>query len=177
MSKRQRDFGPSDVVEVLGWLEGAGLCVWVDGGWGHDAVLGEQTRRHDDLDLIVDSDESARLIVALTEHGFTVTERDSPDAFVLEDADGRQVDVHCVRFDTAGNGLYRMSSGEDWPFPAGGLKGRGTIGGRGVRCMTPEQQVLCKIGEFEPTEADFQDLRLLHGRFGVEIPQMYRNRA
>ncbi len=176
MSKKTRDLTASDVVEILGWLEDADLNVWLDGGWGHDAVLGEQTRQHDDLDLIADSDECPRLITALTQHGFAVTERDSSDAFVLEDGAGRQVDVHCARFDAAGNGLYRMSNGEDWPFPAKGLRGEGTIGDRPVRCMTPQQQVLCKTGDFEPSEADFQDVRLLHQRFGVEIPRMYRDK-
>ncbi len=173
MSKRQRDLRASDVVEILERLEAAEVNVWLDGGWGHDAVLGEQTRQHDDLDLIVASEESARLIAVLREHGLVLTEHGS-DAFVLEDADGRQVDVHCARFDAAGNGLYRMSNGEDWSFPAEALRGSGSIGGRPVRCLTPEHQVLCKTGAFEPSEADFQDVRLLHERFGVEIPRMYR---
>lgn len=177
MSKLHRDLGVSDVVEVLAWLEGAQLDIWVDGGWGHDAILGEQTRQHDDLDLIADRDQSSRLIAALTEHGFAVTERDSADAFVLEDARGRQVDVHCVRFDAAGNGLYRMRNGEDWPFPVEGLQGQGSIGDKPVRCMTPEQQVVCKTDGFKPSEADIQDVRLLHERFGVEVPPMYRDQV
>lgn len=144
MSKSQRDLGASDVVEILGWLEEAQLNVWIDGGWGHDAVLGEQTRRHDDLDLIADREDSERLIAALTERGFAVTERDSSDAFVVEDGDGRQVDIHCVRFDAEGNGAYRMRNGEDWPFPAEALQGHGSIGGRPLRCLTPEHQVVCK---------------------------------
>ncbi len=174
MSKRQRDLGASDVVEILEWLEDAQLNVWVDGGWGHDAVLDAQTRRHDDLDLIADRHDSERLIAALTGRGFALTERDSPDAFVLEDRNGRQVDVHCIRRDDAGNGWYRLRDGEEWPFPAETLVGRGSIGGRPVRCLTPEYQVVCKTGDFEPSETDFQDVRLLHERFGVEIPQMYQ---
>src|SRR2546422_5781430 len=43
----------SDVVEVLDRLDGAGIEASLDGGWGVDALLGEQTRPHDDLDLIV----------------------------------------------------------------------------------------------------------------------------
>src|SRR5258708_7387144 len=27
--------------------------VWIDGGWGVDALLGHQTRKHDDLDVAV----------------------------------------------------------------------------------------------------------------------------
>jgi lincosamide nucleotidyltransferase A/C/D/E len=177
MSKGDRDFGVSDVIELLEWLEEADVDLWLDGGWGHDAVLGEQTRRHDDLDLFIDCEHSPRLIAALEAHGFAVTERSSPDAFVLEDANGRQVDVHCARFDALGNGLYRMTNGEDWPLPAEGLRGRGTIGGRRVRCMTPELQMRCKIGDFEPSTADYQDVRLLHERFGVQRPAMYRSDA
>jgi hypothetical protein len=30
----------TDVLEVLGRLEAAGLAVWVDGGWGVDALVG-----------------------------------------------------------------------------------------------------------------------------------------
>jgi len=38
-----------DVVEILGWLDGGDVAVWLDGGWGVDALVGEQTRDHDDL--------------------------------------------------------------------------------------------------------------------------------
>jgi hypothetical protein len=27
--------------------------IWLDGGWGVDALVGEQTREHEDLNLIV----------------------------------------------------------------------------------------------------------------------------
>lgn len=124
---------------------------------------------------MVDSEHSARLSTTLEAHGFAITERASPDAFVLEDTGGRQVDVHSARFDAQGNGRYRMKNREDWPLPAEGLQGRGTIGDRRVRCMTPELQMLCKTGDFEPNPADYQDVRLLHERFGVEIPAMYHS--
>ncbi len=42
-------------VELLGQLEEAGVQVWVDGGWGVDALIGYQTREHDDLDLVIPS--------------------------------------------------------------------------------------------------------------------------
>lgn len=43
------------VLEIISALEAADLCCWVDGGWGIDALVGEQTRPHKDLDLVVDS--------------------------------------------------------------------------------------------------------------------------
>jgi hypothetical protein len=36
----------SDVVVVLDQLERAGLVVWLDGGWGVDALLGYRGRPH-----------------------------------------------------------------------------------------------------------------------------------
>lgn len=42
----------SDVAVVLDRLEDAKIEAWLEGGWGVDALLGKQTRTHDDLDLI-----------------------------------------------------------------------------------------------------------------------------
>ncbi len=49
-----------DVLEIVHRLEGAGVVVWLDGGWGVDALLGRQTRPHDDVDVIIffDSENS-----------------------------------------------------------------------------------------------------------------------
>jgi Aminoglycoside-2''-adenylyltransferase len=43
-----------DVLEVLNALEQAGVSVWIDGAWGVDALVGEETRPHTDLDLALD---------------------------------------------------------------------------------------------------------------------------
>jgi hypothetical protein len=44
----------TDVHEVLGALDDAGVPVWVDGGWGVDALVRMQSREHGDLDLAID---------------------------------------------------------------------------------------------------------------------------
>jgi hypothetical protein len=46
-------FAADDVVRILGRLEEAQIDAWLHGGWGVDALLGKQTRPHEDLDLIV----------------------------------------------------------------------------------------------------------------------------
>src|SRR5207247_10666750 len=43
----------ADVLGVLAALDGRGIPAWLDGGWGIDALLGEQTRPHEDVDLVV----------------------------------------------------------------------------------------------------------------------------
>ena len=60
----------ADVVEILGWLGAASADVWLDGGWGVDALVGEQTREHKDLDLIVRDAHEHRMRDVLATHGF-----------------------------------------------------------------------------------------------------------
>jgi lincosamide nucleotidyltransferase A/C/D/E len=159
----------NDVVEVLDALERAGIAVWLNGGWGVDALLEEQTRPHDDLDVVAGTDDIPALIVILGKLGFTKlnTWPDSPETFVLGDPDDRRVDVHPVRFDEEGNGVQRIRTGE-WTYPASGFDGRGVVGGRAVHCLTPEVQVMTH-GGYEFDEDDHRDMEALRERFGVQL--------
>jgi lincosamide nucleotidyltransferase A/C/D/E len=154
------------VVELLALLDRAGVDVWLDGGWGVDALLGEQTRAHDDLDLVCSLDDLATLTSALASAGYEVAKGEAPVSVVLLDQVGRQVDVHPVRFSAEGDGIYRMEEGRDWLYPAAGFGGRGQVLGRAVRCLTPEVQVLCHAG-YELAATDHHDLAQLRERFGV----------
>ena len=39
---------------VLSLMETQRIRIWLDGGWAVDACLGAQTRRHGDLDIVID---------------------------------------------------------------------------------------------------------------------------
>lgn len=114
---------------------------------------------------------------ALTGHGFELVEGVPDSNFVLRDGRGREIDVHPVRFDDEGNGVYRMEDGGEWICPADGFGGRGTIGGRQVQCLTPDMQMLGHAGGYEPAETDFHDMRLLHERFGTRLQGPYATEA
>ncbi len=43
----------ADVHGVLDLCDELGITVWMDGGWGVDALLGTQTRPHRDLDIVI----------------------------------------------------------------------------------------------------------------------------
>jgi lincosamide nucleotidyltransferase A/C/D/E len=163
----------NDVLEVLDALDEAGIDSWLDGGWGVDALLGEQTRTHQDIDMVVELRNVAALRSVLAGHGFELIEGVPESNFVLRDGRGREVDVHPVRFDDAGNGVYRMEEGGDWIYAAAGFRGRGTIAGREVKCLTPEMQMLGHAGGYTPAETDFHDMRLLHERFGTPLQGPY----
>lgn len=164
-----------DVWDILTRLEAVGIGNWVDGGWGVDALLGMQTRTHDDLDIVIAAKDLDVARNALHALGFIVAVDELPTRCVLRDAGDRRIDVHPVTFDKAGGGIQRLPGGQVFRYPPEGLAGRGTIAGRSVRCLTPELQLRCHLS-YEPDDDDRQDVRLLCERFGLVIPDAYRDR-
>jgi lincosamide nucleotidyltransferase A/C/D/E len=158
------------LVELLQIYEGASIPVWLDGGWGVDALLQHQTRLHKDVDIVLRVSDVPKLQELMMKRGFAIQEGKPPDSFVLADGKGLEVDVHAVNFDDDGNGLYRMQNGEVWVYPSEGFTGQGVVGDLTVRCLSPEVQVLCHAHGYEPTEKDRKDMALLEERFGVELP-------
>ena len=158
------------VVRVLDRLEQDGIDVWLDGGWGVDALLERETREHDDLDLVAELRDSDRIIELLGELSYELVDGAPPVSFVLVDRRGRQIDVHPVTFDPEGGGVYLMRDGGHWIYPAEGFTGTGSVAARTGRCLTPEVQVLVHAG-YELAEKDFRELYLLRERFGVELPE------
>ena len=164
----------SDLSALLELLRGASIQVWLDGGWGVDALLHHQTRRHKDVDLILRVSDVPALRHLLERRGFAIKEGAPPHSFILSDGSGLEVDVHAVVFDDAGNGIYRMENGQDWIYPAEGFAGTGLVDGHQVQCLTPAVQVLCHAHGYEPVAKDLQDMERLHERFGVELPAHLR---
>ena len=160
----------STLVKLLQLLEEASIEVWLDGGWGIDALLKTQTRVHKDVDIILRVIDVPRVQDILGRRGFTIREGAPLNSFVLADGIGLEVDVHAIAFDDEGNGVYRMENGEDWIYPAEGFSGRGVIESRTVHCLSPTTQALCHAHVYVPTEKDYQDMEFLRERFGVELP-------
>jgi lincosamide nucleotidyltransferase A/C/D/E len=158
------------LAEVVDLLDEHGIEVWLDGGWGVDALLERETREHDDLDLVAELRDSDRIIALLESLGYELVDGAPPVSYVLVDLRGRQVDVHPVTFDAEGGGVYELRGGGRWIYPAEGFSGRGSVAGRPVRCLTPEVQVLVHAG-YELTDKDYRELHLLRERFGVELPE------
>jgi lincosamide nucleotidyltransferase A/C/D/E len=162
------------LIEILGAIRDAGIDVWLDGGWGVDALLETQTRAHKDVDIIVASTDVAPLTELLGRRGFREKDGGRPENFVMADDRGSEIDVHVVEFDAAGNANYRMENGALWVFPARGFAGRGRVKGVEVRCLSPEIAVACHAEGYVPKEKDFADMERLARRFGVELPARLR---
>jgi lincosamide nucleotidyltransferase A/C/D/E len=177
-----------EVVALHTPLVRRGVRVWVDGGWGVDALLGEQTRPHKDFDVLVPLEDLGRLADVLADRGFTLKEiwgenrwvahpvrlpvigREErgasavATAFVVRDGAGHQLDVHALTFDRRGYGVPAWNG--DATYPPEALAGRGVIAGTPVRCLSARMQMATHTG-YALQAKDLQDLRLLHERFGV----------
>lgn len=162
-----------DAIDLYTKLSDLGIEIWIDGGWSVDALLGEQTRPHEDLDIVIQVKDVARLRVFLEARGYQDVERDdtSPWNFVLGDAQGHSVDVHVIVFDAAGNGIYGPPERGEM-YPAASLTGVGVVDGHPVRCIASEYLVRFHTGY--PLRAhDFHDVAALCQRFGIDYPEEY----
>lgn len=166
------EMAAEEVARLVEMLESAGVSVWIDGGWGVDALFAKQLREHDDLDIVVDIDDVPAVQNVLGTAGYTHQEGRAPLNFMVVDEDGRQVDIHPVTFNEHGDGLYQMENEMAWTYPAYGLAGTGRIGGRDVRCLTPALQMRVHAG-YELSDKDHAEIRALHERFGVDPPRGY----
>lgn len=147
-----------------------GIRLWVMGGWGVDALLGEQTREHHDLDVLVIGEDLPVLGELFGEHGFEIKqvweaenrwlELDGsiwPTAFVAGTEKGVELDVHVVTLEA---GRVVPLCNVAWPFEANALQGRGVIGGRPVECVSVEAQLAMHQG-YELPRAHQRDVDLL----------------
>jgi len=157
-----------DAADLIALLEQNGFEVYVDGGWAVDAVLGEQTRPHDDLDIVLPHAQVPRLRALLSTRGFCEQRRDDSREcnFVLADEARRRLDVHSYTLDAAGRNVGGV------PYIGEQLTGRGVIGGYPVRCIPPEWLVIFHTG-YELDDNDWHDVRHLCERFQIAVPDEY----
>lgn len=160
-----------DVIDVVERLQAAGIDFWIEGGWGVDALLGEQTRPHDDLDLGVHMEDVDRIGVFPE---FERSDEEWPSSFVLRDKTGRKVDCHPLTFDEHGDGWQaKRTGGAPYRWPREHLQGRGRIGGIDVPCISAELQLRWHVYDgFD--DLDWQDVRALAQRFVLTLPPEYR---
>jgi len=168
-----------DVIKIYRRLSEQGIQIWLTGGWGIDALLEEQTRPHKDLDVVMLLDDVMRMCALLESDGYDLAylwpeNRQAVDkqgaetatAFVLQDAQGREIDIHALVLDEQGNGIPAWAETEGLIFKKEDLAGKGVVGASKVQCLTPQMQVLCHRG-YEVPEKQLKDLERLHSEFGV----------
>ena len=162
-----------DLVALLDRIDSAGLTVWLDGGWAVDALLETETRAHEDVDIVVTSDEVGALRRLLEQDGYRDVPRPDtrPENFVLGDGKGHLVDFHVVSFDGVGNGIYGPVETGIF-YPAHAFEQEGRVAGRAVRCITARFLVESHQG-YQPRDKDIADMHRLCARFDLALPPGY----
>src|SRR6266567_2305511 len=146
--KSDADMSGDDVVQLLQLFDQHGTRVVVDGGWGVDALLGEQTRVHADLDIALEHKDVPKLRALLEARGYKDVPRD----------------------DTRGKLVFGVE------YPLDSLTGTGSIQGYPVICISAEWMVKFHSG-YELDEHDYYDVSALCERFGIALPAEYERFA
>jgi lincosamide nucleotidyltransferase A/C/D/E len=157
-----------DALELVMLIEQAHIEVILDGGWGVDALLGEQTRPHADLDIVLLFRDVPRLRELLESKGYTDVPRPDtrPVNFVMGDEHGHELDIHTYTLDRESH----PEEGLDYPQES--LHGSGTILGHPVRCIDAHNMVQFHTG-YALDENDYHDVKALCQHFGIAIPAEY----
>ena len=160
----------TDAIEIITYAEENEINIWIDGGWGVDALLEEETRAHNDIDLFVEESNSKKFIEILKEKGFAeVAEAYTTTSHtVWKDTKGRIIDLHIFEFNEQGNLVF-----EGETYSGDVFSGIGKISNKVVKCISAENQVLFHLG-YEHDENDVHDVRLLCERFNIPIPNEYK---
>jgi lincosamide nucleotidyltransferase A/C/D/E len=161
------------VIDLLKKVDHIGIEIWIDGGWGVDALLGRQTRPHNDIDVFVQKKDHATFTEMLISNGYkeAKVEFTTDDHTAWIDSENHIIDLHLFEFAKTGTVYF-----EDEIYPADILEGKGTIGGIAVRCLTVEAQILYHQG-YELKEKDIQDVQLLCETFEFPIPEGFEKCA
>ncbi|MFJ8825564.1 nucleotidyltransferase domain-containing protein [Streptomyces sp. NPDC102467] len=155
-----------DVLFVLALLRQAEVDVWIGGGWGIDALIGEQTRDHRDLDLMHRQDQEAAVLTALSAAGFAESLNWRPIRFVATAPDGREIDLHPLVFADDGSAVQASPEPQHpFTYPSACFV-TGTIQGTPVPCLSAEQQVYFHQG-YKPSERDRHDMAEIRRVFGI----------
>ena len=163
----------TDVIKFYTDLEKSGIGIWIDGGWGVDALLGKQTRLHADLDIAIEQKDLKKAVEMLEKQGYQNVPRDDtrPWNFVLGDKKGHEIDFHVIVIDNNGNGIYGPPEKGEM-YPAGALVGLGRIKKHPVKCIAPEYMVKFHTG-YKLRESDYQGIDALCKKYGIALPEEY----
>jgi lincosamide nucleotidyltransferase A/C/D/E len=155
------------VVDLLKKSDFIDVDIWVTGGWGVDALLGQQSRLHNDIDLFVQKKDRVVFTEMIRSNGYHEANIEETDTIVWRGTNDSIIDLHLFEFTEEGALCFQNKI-----YPADIFNGTGTIGGIRVRCMPAEAQVLYHQG-YRQNEKDRHDVLLLCKTFGISIPEEY----
>ena len=156
----------SDAVEIILLFRSKGIQIYLDGGWGVDALVGFESRCHNDIDIFIEKQDKECSIKLLKDTGYseTVMEYTTPEHTVWRDGNARIIDLHIFSRNSEGDFVFESET-----FPKEVFTGKGRIGHLEVDCITPEWQVRFHSG-YKLDDNDIKDVLLLCDKFNLALP-------
>lgn len=156
----------SDAVEIILLFRSKGIQIYLDGGWGVDALVGFESRCHNDIDIFIEKQDKECSIKLLKDTGYseTVMEYTTPEHTVWRDENARIIDFHIFSRNSEGDFVF-----ESQTFPKEIFTSIGRIGHLEVDCITPEWQVRFHSG-YKLDDNDIKDVLLLCDKFNLALP-------
>ena len=162
-----------DACEIIKYALQNEIKVYLDGGWGVDALLKRESRIHNDIDLFVELKHYHDYIYVIKQHGFEEVNTDytTDGHTVWKDDKQRIIDLHC--FEIINDVLIRYD-GEVYPLKI--FSGVGKIGNYDVACIEPVSQVDFHLGyEFDDKNLTINYLKDKFSKKKIAIKRIIKN--
>lgn len=173
MTYVQKEMTAEEVLQILQIFQEIRTKVWLAGGWAVDALVGKQTRVHNDVDVAFDVQDEEKIIKTFYKLRYSIADDARPTRFVLRKTDNdKEIDLHPVVFDDSGAGKQLVSGGESFLYPKDAFT-QGIIDGQVVPCLSTHQLVVFHTG-YMPLEKDRHNMKMLYEFLGIEIPAIYK---
>jgi lincosamide nucleotidyltransferase A/C/D/E len=160
------------VLQIMQTFININVRVWIAGGWAVDALVGKQTRQHNDLDIAFDTKDERKIINTFNDLGYKVKDDNRPTRFVLRKNDGTEVDMHPVVFEEDGIGKQLVPKGNPFIYPTDAFS-EGTIDNQKVPCLSAKQLIEFHTG-YTPLDKDKHNMKILHKYLNIELPEVYK---
>ena len=156
--------------DVIAVTQSADIPVWLFGGWGLDARIGQITREHGDVEFWVERIYAERSKAVLVAAGATALATQPPEEACEFIWDG--VDFSTAYFDRQpdGSSVQLLGRWSDWVFPPGSFgDDPGTLDDKPVRAMSVAGMLAMKeqfphLRNGRPwRQKDIDDIKTLRG--------------
>ena len=102
----------SDAIEIMSIFRSKGIQIYLDGGWGVDALIGFESRCHNDIDIFIEKQDKECSIKLLNDNGYseTVMAYTTPEHTVWRDGNARIIDLHIFSRNSKGDFVFESET-------------------------------------------------------------------